>query len=639
MSLLLSFLICLLHFPGCSSEETTKPIPADTTSPGAILDLSVTTPPGRAVILAWHAPGDDGTAGQAAAYHLRYAADSLTEESWASATPLSAIPLPKPAGDMQSVRFEGLPYGIWHFAMKTCDEVPNWSPLSNIASANIGDFEPPGPVTNLMVSFTIAHSAMLSWTAPGNDGASGRAAEYDLRYSLTTISAETWDGATRVEDVPAPKDAGSSETFTVTGLEDGQTYSFALKTADESHNWSVLSNVASALVVDYMPPGQVTDLAVWALSAQGVTVGWTAPGNNGMLGRAVEYDLRYALTEIHEWTWEDAVRVQGLTTPDTAGATERFTIPGLQPGQTYYFALKTADEVPNWSYQSNLANGMVSTIPMRRLTNSPLLTQGASSPSWSPDGQSILFEGCWTTEWYTQIYVVPASGGVPVQLTNTEGLNITPSWSPDGQRFVFVSDRTTHNPMALWIMDAAPGGSPGLLLAENTNISECKWSPDGSQIAYRKYTTSPWASSIRVVPYGGGTPRTLTEGLTMCYSPTWSPDGTRVAFSCSDAGENADIWVKSVNGGGAVQLTSDPAYDGQPSWSPDGARILFASERSGGFALWVMSSIGENPVQLTPEVLGGFQPEWSPDGREIAVVIADDTGGVYRSDIWIIPVE
>ena len=391
MSLLLWFLICFLYVPGCSDQKTTKPAPADTTPPGAILDLSVTTPPGREVILAWHAPGDDGTEGQAASYALRYAADSLTEESWASATPLTAIPLPKPAGDMQSVRFEGLPYGVWHFAIKACDEIPNWSPLSNIARANLGDFDPPGPVTNLIVSYTIAHSATLSWTAPGNDGASGRATEYDLRYAMTAITEETWEAATRVEGVPAPKDAGSSEAFAVTGLENEQTYSFALKTADESHNWSALSNVATALVTDYMPPAQVTDLAVWASDAQSLTVGWTAPGNNGTVGRAVEYDLRYALEEIHEWTWDTAVRVQGLASPDTAGATERFTIAGLQPDQKYYFALKTADEVPNWSNLSNLANGTPSTIPMRRLTNSPSLTQGASSPSWSPDGESILF--------------------------------------------------------------------------------------------------------------------------------------------------------------------------------------------------------------------------------------------------------
>ncbi len=402
--------------------------------PGAIQNLHVTSPTGRRVTLTWNAPGDDGTTGQAAAYDIRYAATAVTEEAWAAATPLTAIPLPRPAGDGQSLNITGLPYGVWHFAMKTADEVPNWSPLSNVVSATVGDFVAPSPVVNLVVSFTTARAATLSWSAPGNDGATGRAAEYDLRYALAMITSETWDAATRVQAVPAPKDAGASEAFTVTDLENGQTYFFAIKTADDVHNWSGMSNVPSALVVDYMPPSQVTDLTVWSMAPQRVTLGWTAPGNNGMVGRAVEYDLRYSPEEIRDNNWDAAMRVAGVPAPDTAGAAESFTVTGLATGQTYYFALKTADEVPNWATASNAASGTVSTATIRRLTRSPAVGHGASDPSWSPDGQSILFRANWTDLYYEQICKIPASGGTPVQLTNHPGDNMNPSWSPDGTK-------------------------------------------------------------------------------------------------------------------------------------------------------------------------------------------------------------
>jgi Tol biopolymer transport system component len=632
------YLSLFLLGSGCGDEKPTKPNPGDTTPPGAIQNLHVTSPTGLRVTLTWNAPGDDGATGQAAAYDIRYAATAVTEETWAAATSLTAIPLPRPAGDGQSLNITGLPYGVWHFAMKTADEVPNWSPLSNVVSATVGDFVPPDRVVSLLVSFTTARAATLSWIAPGNDGATGRAAEYDLRYALATITSETWDAATRVQNVPAPKDAGASEAFTVTDLENGQTYSFALKTADDAHNWSVLSNVASALVVDYMAPSQVTDLTVWSTAPQGVTLGWTAPGNNSTVGRAAEYDLRYSLEEIRDHNWEAATRVAGVPAPDTAGATERFTVTGLEAGQTYSFALKTADEAPNWSTVSNAASGSVSNVAIRRLTRSPTLGSGATNPSWSPDGQSILFQTHWTEQYYTQIYRIPASGGTPVQLTNYLGDNTNPSWSPDGNRFVFISGRNGHDPQELWIMAVTPGATATLLIQENMNLNGCKWSPDGSRIAYCKYSTDPWQMNVYVIPAAGGEPRALTDGTAFCDSPSWSPDGAKIAYSRAREGGGSDIWVVPADGGDAVQLTDDDAYNSNSSWSPDGSRIVFVSGQGMDQGLWIMSANGDNPVQLTH----GFytaHPVFSPDGSEIAFDIWTLSGQFARSDIWILKLE
>jgi hypothetical protein len=87
-------------------------------------------------------------------------------------------------------------------------------------------------------------SVTLRWTAPGDDGAIGRAARYDLRYSLMPITALAFPHATAVPGLPLPKPAGSVETFTVTGLSAGKSYYFALKTVDDAGNWSLVSNAA-----------------------------------------------------------------------------------------------------------------------------------------------------------------------------------------------------------------------------------------------------------------------------------------------------------------------------------------------------------------------------------------------------------
>jgi hypothetical protein len=85
-------------------------------------------------------------------------------------------------------------------------------------------------------------SATLYWTAPGDDSLTGRATAYDIRYSLSPITAANFPLATRVVGVPAPKTAGSAESLLVTDLVAESGYYFALKTADEAANWSRISN-------------------------------------------------------------------------------------------------------------------------------------------------------------------------------------------------------------------------------------------------------------------------------------------------------------------------------------------------------------------------------------------------------------
>lgn len=88
-----------------------------------------------------------------------------------------------------------------------------------------------------------ADSVTLSWTAPGDDGAVGTAAAYEVRMSTASIDAANWSGATVVTGAPAPAVAGSMQSMVVRGLTRGTTYWFAIKARDESSNWSGISNV------------------------------------------------------------------------------------------------------------------------------------------------------------------------------------------------------------------------------------------------------------------------------------------------------------------------------------------------------------------------------------------------------------
>jgi hypothetical protein len=93
-------------------------------------------------------------------------------------------------------------------------------------------------------------SVTLYWTAPGDDDSTGIAYGYDIRYSTTPITDQNWSSATQATGEPTPGPAGNDEEFNVTNLIPNTAYYFAIKTEDESGNWSDLSNVESARTLE-----------------------------------------------------------------------------------------------------------------------------------------------------------------------------------------------------------------------------------------------------------------------------------------------------------------------------------------------------------------------------------------------------
>lgn len=104
----------------------------------------------------------------------------------------------------------------------------------------------------------------------------------------------------------------------------------------------------------------------------------------------------------------------------------------------------------------------------------------------------------------------------------------------------------------------------------------------------------------------------LTFDAGLQTDAAFSPDGRSIAYASDRAG-NFDIWVQSLYGGEARQLTHSPASDTQPAWSPDGRHIVFRSERNKG-GLFLVPAEGGPERQLTS---AGMQPVWSADGSEI----------------------
>jgi hypothetical protein len=106
--------------------------------------------------------------------------------------------------------------------------------------------------------------------------------------------------------------------------------------------------------LDLVALASFTVLSVTAALAGSVTLRWTTPGDDSLMGRATRFDLRYSNLTITALNFNQATAAVNLPVPGLPGAIQSVRVDALQSGRTYFFAIKTADEINNWSAISNV---------------------------------------------------------------------------------------------------------------------------------------------------------------------------------------------------------------------------------------------------------------------------------------------
>ncbi|MFH1096414.1 MAG: fibronectin type III domain-containing protein, partial [Candidatus Desantisbacteria bacterium] len=154
----------------------------------------------------------------------------------------------KPAIGKQYQYIGTLPYVsdayTYYFETMNYCNVPSMPTMKCQGPKVLPDTTLPAQIITLQVTDLQIGSITLTWTAPGDDGTSGTAFAYDIRYATVTITETNWANAVQCVNEPATGVAGSQQSFVVTGLVPNTRYYFAMKTRDEVLNWSGLSNVA-----------------------------------------------------------------------------------------------------------------------------------------------------------------------------------------------------------------------------------------------------------------------------------------------------------------------------------------------------------------------------------------------------------
>jgi Tol biopolymer transport system component len=255
----------------------------------------------------------------------------------------------------------------------------------------------------------------------------------------------------------------------------------------------------------------------------------------------------------------------------------------------------------------------------------PAVKRALRSPTWSPDGKTVVYEKVRWREWkqdqplyswdpdreyrYTDVFpglsrdgklvitekdqnssiaimepdgsnrtriFEAATAGLPPELAKT-GLSgaFAPAWSPDGQWIVFG--------VGVWFQERSRGKATIMRVRRDGTGLEAltdgtvhsgfpSYSADGKAIVYRVWGED--VAGLRILDLENRTTRVLTTEYDNL--PGWSPDGDRILFTRKVDAVNFDIYTIRPDGTGLLRLTTNRANDGHAVWTADG-RILWNS--------------------------------------------------------------
>jgi Tol biopolymer transport system component len=145
----------------------------------------------------------------------------------------------------------------------------------------------------------------------------------------------------------------------------------------------------------------------------------------------------------------------------------------------------------------------------------------------------------------------------------------------------------------------------------------------------------------RVVP--------LVSYTGMELQPAISHDGKQVAFVWGgENGDNYDVYVKLIDVGSAIRLTTHPAEDLSPQWSPDDRYIAFERVAENAMGVFVIPALGGSERKITdihlpsswrPDALQvqmNSTPAWSSDG---SALIVSDRGASESRALYLVPLD
>jgi dipeptidyl aminopeptidase/acylaminoacyl peptidase len=264
------------------------------------------------------------------------------------------------------------------------------------------------------------------------------------------------------------------------------------------------------------------------------------------------------------------------------------------------------------------------------------MTRQVGASDWSPDGKQIVFVS--NISGRNNLWLVPAEGGWPLQLTVSDQRQTSPAWSPDGKWIAYQSDYDGDEQWDLFIVSPKTGQVVNLTNTREIAEMSPTWSPDGRYLAYM---VKPKTSSVFEIDIFDMVMRKVQHLTTdtpkdkMNVGPVWSKDGRYIAYTQRQAkGTDSNVFIADIATGKSTLLTpheGEQLYrvnDFASLYELDMFGLLISSNAENGYENVGLLEVGAKGAingVLTPgkiswltrdkwEIDGG---EFSPDGKRV----------------------
>ncbi len=265
------------------------------------------------------------------------------------------------------------------------------------------------------------------------------------------------------------------------------------------------------------------------------------------------------------------------------------------------------------------------------------LENGPSNPRWSPDGNWIAFTSRVSDRADFAGVDLPARPD-GAQWEREPKVVERPAYKRDG--IGYIDTGWTH----VFVVPAG-GGTPRQLTDGDWNHSSIRWSPDGSEIYFTSFRHEDFdrpehwqESEIYAVSVAGGEIRQLTDRRGPDGSPVPSPDGSLIAYTGIDAHDdtyrNQQIHVMNRDGSGSRVISGDHDRQvGPMTWAPDGSGLYFNVSRDGYRQLHFVSLEGGVSMLTSGEHLFTMS-SFNDDGVAVGTISsAHEPGDIHRFNL------